>query len=240
MELATKKVAPDWQPLLAKAMVHLSPDYLAALNQTDWLPGPDKLFNAFSLPLKETRYILFGEGPYPRKDSATGYAFIDGAVTHLWSATGLSKQVNRATSLRNIIKLLLRADGQLDASDTSQSAIAALDKTNLIQTLQALQQNLLINGVLLLNASLVFSTKQRVKTDARHWLPFIEELLGQLADQEITLIFWGKIAGVIKSLPAARDFKCIEAEHPYNLSLIENLTMHHLFTPMKLLQKRGQ
>jgi uracil-DNA glycosylase len=71
------------------------------------------LFAAFAQPLDRVRYVLVGEGPYPRAESATGVCFMDGAVGDLWSEAGLSKPVNRATSLRNFMKMLLVADGQL-------------------------------------------------------------------------------------------------------------------------------
>ncbi|HAT31470.1 MAG TPA: uracil-DNA glycosylase, partial [Janthinobacterium sp.] len=64
------------------------------------------------------------EGPYPRAASATGVCFMDGAVGALWSEAGLSKPVNRATSLRNFMKMLLLADGQLALDATSGAALA--------------------------------------------------------------------------------------------------------------------
>ena len=77
------------------------PAYLSALAEDHFLPTQGRLFAAFSQPLEEVRYVLVGEGPYPREESATGVCFMDGAVRELWSTQGLSKPVNRATSLRN-------------------------------------------------------------------------------------------------------------------------------------------
>ena len=95
----------NWLPLIEDALTQVNPTYLSHLQDHDWLPGKRSVFNAFSIPLNKTRYILFGESPYPRPASANGYAFWDAAVTNLWSNTGLSKPVNRATSLRHIMKM---------------------------------------------------------------------------------------------------------------------------------------
>lgn len=231
-------VAPDWQPIVREAMTALPSEYLADLQERPWLPGPARALAAFELPLERTRFILFGEGPYPRAESATGHAFMDGAVGELWSETGLSKPVNRATSLRNLVKMLLLVRGDLAAEDLSQAAIARVDKTDLVQSLPELQANLHRAGVLLLNASLVFSTKARARHDARHWLPVMDRILAQLRERPVSLILWGKIAGVIQGLPSAAAFPAHESEHPYNLSFIHNPAMHDLFRPMDLLRRR--
>ncbi len=78
------------------------------------MPGSDQLLAAFKRERSGVRYLLIGESPYPRRESANGIAFYDAAVGSLWSEQGLSKPVNRATSLRNIIKTALLAEGLLD------------------------------------------------------------------------------------------------------------------------------
>lgn len=149
-------IAPDWRPLIEEALAQMAPAYLTELAQNEsWLPGPQNIFNAFSLPLAKTRYILFGESPYPRKQSANGYAFWDKAVTQLWSEQGLSKPVNRATSLRNFIKMLLITHGLLTPVNTSQAAISAVPKNGLVQTAADLFENMQKHGILLDRKSVV-------------------------------------------------------------------------------------
>lgn len=233
----TNQVHPSWQPLLETALHAMDPSYLESLaHDQTWLPGPEHIFNAFSLPLAETRSILFGESPYPRATSANGYAFWDGAVNTLWSPTGLSKAVNRATSLRNFIKMLLVTHQHLQSADTTQPSIAALDKSTFVQSIDALFSRLLQHGVLLLNASLVLS-QQAVRHDAKQWQPFMNSLLTQLADQrcDIQLILLGKIAETINRFPSAHAFPQLIAEHPYNLSFIHNAIVQDFFRPMRLL-----
>ncbi|CDZ79091.1 uracil-DNA glycosylase [Legionella massiliensis] len=224
---------PQWHKILTKALQLVDPQYLQQLrNSQDWLPGISNLLAAFSIPLNETKYILLGESPYPRQQSANGYAFWDQAVDNLWSISGLSKEVNRATSLRNWIKMLLTARGDLQ-SDCSQPAIAALDKTQYWQTGEQFFNSLINKGFLLLNASLVFS-EDKVRFHARQWQPFMHSILLQLAEQNpsLQLILFGRIA---EQVPEINLFSCLIAEHPYNLSFITNSQVLAFFKPLDLL-----
>lgn len=225
---------PEWHEILDKALQCVDKDYLQHLqNSKDWLPGIHNLFAAFSLPLSKTKYILLGESPYPRSESANGYAFWDNAVHELWSQTGLSKAVNRATSLRNWIKMMLVARGDLH-NDCSQAAIATLDKSKYCQTAEQFFNSLINKGFLLLNASLVYSDDKVVRYHARHWQPFMHNLLSQLAQYKhsLELILFGRIA---EQIPEANLFSCLIAEHPYNLSFITNPRVLAFFKPLDLL-----
>jgi uracil-DNA glycosylase len=240
---ALKLADPSWRPHLEaglRAMMEADPAYLPTLAEDDYLPTSGRLFAAFAL--QKVRYVLVGEGPYPRAESATGVCFMDGAVGALWSGTGLSKPVNRATSLRNFMKMLLVADGQLNIADTGGAALAPIAKAAhegaLIQTLPELQDKLVGQGFLLLNASLVFRKHVAPVVDARAWLPFqraVFAALGECEDKP-TLVLWGKIAEQLKKVPETEGFPQIHAEHPYNLSFIGHEGMHKLFGPMQLLR----
>lgn len=234
------KAHPSWHNCLQSALAQMSPSYLDKLSRNnDWLPGSDNLFNAFTLPVDKVNYILFGESPYPRKQSANGYAFWDQAVTSLWSESGMSKPVNRATSLRNIIKTLLVAEGMLSSDDTSQSNIAQIDKKGLVQTNSALFNNFLTQGFLLLNATLVLQTTN-VRKDANEWHPFIHFVLDFLCQQRphVQLILLGNIANTINKLIPSHCHKRLYAEHPYNHSFIKNTNILQFFRELHLLVKR--
>lgn len=244
----------SWRPILSaglQAIADATPDYLPALAADDYLPTKGRLFAAFSLPLDDVRYVLVGEGPYPRADSATGVCFMDGAVGSLWSEKGLSKQVNRATSLRNFIKMLLVAKGELSIEQTNGDAIMHVSSkahavdSPFIQTLPELQANLIAHGFLLLNATLVFRPHVPPIKDAKAWQPFLHTVLSALADRAEqkarvlpTLVLWGKVAEQLNALPPTSRFPKAVAEHPYNLSFIANPTMQALFGSMDLLMKR--
>ncbi|MDL2358553.1 MAG: uracil-DNA glycosylase [Pseudomonadota bacterium] len=240
---AVRRADPSWQPHLLEgleAVAAAHPAYLPALAADDYLPTGQRLFAAFALPLPAVRYVLVGEGPYPRAESATGVCFMDGAVGLLWSDTGLSKPVNKATSLRNFLKMLLVADGQLRAGATGAAALAPVAANALaggaIQTLAQLQHNLTGHGFLLLNAALVFRPHVPPVVEARAWLPFLQTVLAALAGSGAKLVLWGKIAEQLKQLPECAMLEQISSEHPYNLSFIDHAGMQQLFGPMQLLR----
>lgn len=233
-----KAVDPSWQSCLQEALSKMDPSYLQTLSDSDqWLPGPDNIFNAFSLPVDKVNFVLFGESPYPRAQSANGYAFWDAAVHQLWSATGLSKEVNRATSLRNIIKTLLVSEGMLRPYQTSQEDIANIDKKNLVQTNKEFFGNFLNHGFLLLNATPVLQINQ-VRKDANSWHPFIKHVLNFLfkARPNVKLILLGNIANTIDKLIEDPGIEKLYAEHPYNISFIHNDKMLDFFKPLNLLK----
>lgn len=219
--------------MLSSAFNAMDADYLQQFVKSDcYLPKKDFLLAAFSQPLSSCRYILLGESPYPRLESANGYAFWDNAVTSLWSGTGLSKDVNRATSLRNFIKMLLHARGDLE-DNFSQDAIAKVDKITFHQTAAAFFSGLMRHGFLLLNASLVYSEAQ-VPYHARHWQTFIQSLLDAFTKQSIDLQ-WILLGRIAQKLPVQARLVALRAEHPYNLSFITRPEVVAFFKPMDLL-----
>lgn len=240
LDFNTHTIDTSWQDTLALALSRVEPAYLDTLtHQSAWLPGSKKIFNAFSIPKSKVRVVLLGESPYPRPESANGYAFWDAAVGDLWSNTGLSKPVNRATSLRNFLKMLLVAGGLLTPENTTQAAIQALDKRNLIQTNQRLFENLLESGFLLLNTSLVFRPGH-VKEDAKAWRTFIETVLQSLRPENPRLLLLGRVAETLSRSNLLPNFEKIIAPHPYNLSFIEHPEIINFFRPLTLLGKSAR
>lgn len=237
--LNTTCIHPSWQPVVFSALKQVNKDYLVRLHTNPaWLPGSERIFAAFSQPLATIRFVLMGESPYPRAASANGYAFWDNATNGLWSSQGLEKKINRATSLRNFIKMLLLAEHLLTAQDLSQAAITKLSKTNLIETTVALFQRMLADGFLLLNASLVLSDLP-VRQDAKAWQGFIKIILDKLAtlNSPPTLLLFGQIAHSLTEVADLSPFPKLIAPHPYNLSFITNPKVLHFFAPMHLLLK---
>jgi uracil-DNA glycosylase len=234
-----KAVHASWHECLNKSLAKMDANYLVQLSQCHrWLPGHEKIFNAFSLTIDQVNYVLFGESPYPRAQSANGYAFWDADVAELWSSSGLSKKVNRATSLRNILKMLLIAEGSLDKNHTTQPDIANLDKSHFVQTNHEFFTQLLNKGFLLLNATLVLQDGPPQK-DARAWQPFIKELLACLLQRrpKVTFILMGRIANEIDKLLPHQPMQKLYVEHPYNLSFVTNPDVIQFFEPLGLLRK---
>ncbi len=233
-----------------------SPNYLAELLSSEFLPSRANLFAAFSQPVQCVRYVLVGEGPYPRADSANGYCFMDAAVESLWvrgAKSGLSKQVNRATSLRNFMKMLLVAERHIRLPDLNSTSIAKfvqamdVDSAPYVQTMADLQTNFLQRGFLLLNASLVFRSDVAPAKDAKAWSPFLERVFARLVTESlgaeaVKVILWGKIPDRLLALDCFDEpsrLIIVRAEHPYNLSFISNTEMHALFEPLQLLSSRS-
>lgn len=239
--ISTSSIHNDWLPLLKNALLKVDNSYLIELlNDDTWLPGRSLIFSSFKRDLNNCRYILFGESPYPRAESANGIAFYDAAVSDLWSAKGLSKGVNKATSLRNIIKSALLAEGHLALNSEgkiSQSAIAQLNKSHLIKTMVDFFSALEKKGFLLLNTTPVLHPLRKPAIDARFWQPFMHQLLIDLRQLKHppTLVLWGKIAQQIKVFPISKQYQKIVSEHPYNLSFINNPDMQLFFAQLKLL-----
>ena len=230
----------SWHRVLEKAFGAFDPEYLKYLqNDTGYFPDRNNFLNAFkTLPLHETKYILFGQDPYPREESAIGYAFIDGKVQKLFSETGLSKEVNRATSLRNFMKMLLLCEGELK-EDFSKEALAKVDTAKYIQSIHQLRQNFEKNGVLLLNMALVFSSKEESKKHIKAWRGFVREFLKGLheASADTELILFGKMAEEVEKLEEAKAFAKHILPHPYNISFITDPKARTLFEPMRLLRQ---
>jgi uracil-DNA glycosylase len=242
--ISRSEVHDEWKDILSEALETVDNAYLSQLvGSNAWLPGIDNLFRAFRRNRLGVRYVLIGESPYPRQQSANGIAFYDADVDELWSANGLSKSVNRATSLRNLIKTALLAEGHIRSDSQgkiSQASIADLDKTGMVQTLYELFQALESSGFLMLNATPVLHPERKPALEAKYWQGFLILLLGRLAaslDQTVTLVLWGKIAESIEPLEVADRYRKLVCEHPYNLSFIRNPAMQSLFRELKLLKR---
>ncbi|MCB4748179.1 MAG: uracil-DNA glycosylase [Sulfurovum sp.] len=229
----------SWQYILQHAYAQLDKDYRYFLESNKgYFPSCEHYFNAFkTLPRYKVKYILFGQDPYPRAESAGGYAFIDEKVKKLFSEQGLSKEVNRATSLRNFIKMALVARGDLDVADTSQPAIAALDKLTLIDSITQLRKNFEKNGILLLNTALIFTNKKSSNRHIKAWRPFMQSLLKEMKENNPKLILFGNHAKTLKKLLPLETYETIEMEHPYNYTFIANKKAQMFFGPMHLLEK---
>ncbi len=229
----------SWHTILQEAYTALEASYRSFL-ETDsgYFPSKAEYLNAFkTLPRHKVRYILFGQDPYPREESAKGYAFIDAKVKEIFSEKGLSKEVNRATSLRNFVKMALLARGELHEEDLSQEAIAGIDKRGLIDSIDALRLNFEKNGVLLLNTALIFTDKKSSSRHVKAWRPFIQTLLAALEEEHPKLILFGSHAKELKKRLPLEKFETIEIEHPYNHTFIHNKNALNLFGPMNLLEK---
>jgi len=228
-----------WDEILEYAYAGLDPKYRKFLEKDEgYFPSYTNFLNAFhTLPLEKTKYILFGQDPYPRRESANGYAFIDANVKKIFSEKGFSKEVNKATSLRNFFKMLLLSDGYLKEDDLGQEAISLIDKSAFIDSIDELRVNFESSGVLLINTALVFTCKEDTKLHVKEFRVFMQRLLSRLTECDIKLILFGSMAKDIKNLPSALEFKTVETLHPYNIGFITDKNVQKFFKPLRLLYK---
>ncbi len=232
---------PTWQDIVEESYGSLNFNYRKFLEEDEsYFPNYSNFLNAFkTLSLENAKYILFGQDPYPREKSAIGYAFIDGMVEKIFSKSGLSKKVNRATSLRNFIKMLLVANGVLDRNNTSKEEIARINTDAFIKDIMDLKNNFEKNGILLLNTSLIFTCKKDTSLHVKEFLPFMDRLLQKIKNKDIELILFGNMAKMIeKKLPITKEFKIFRTQHPYNVGFIKDSSVIDFFKPMNLLLKQ--
>lgn len=230
------RVHESWQEIINQALNSLDKKYLEFLDKGEYFPDKNNFLNAFkTLPLEKTKFILFGQDPYPRKQSASGYAFIDTKVEKIFSENGLSKEVNKATSLRNFIKMQLKANNYL--KNPTKEEIAKLNKDNLINSIIELRQNFEFYGILLLNMSLVFTDKKDSKKHIKQFKPFIQYVLKSLP-KNINLILFGSIAKDVKKL-LTNELDLFSCPHPYNISFIDDENVLLFFQKFRLLDKNA-
>ncbi len=232
------KVHPSWQEIVQECYSKLDANYRDFLEKdSGYFPSFSNFLNAFTtLPLDKTRYILFGQDPYPREKSAIGYAFIDGMVGDIFCVSGLSKSVNRATSLRNFIKMLLVANGNLDKNSTTKEQIGKIKKDGFITDIMQLKSNFEKNGVLLLNTSLIFTNKKETSLHVKQFRVFMNELLSRLQNKDIALILFGNIAKQMeKRFVPIKKYQLFKSQHPYNVGFIKDSSVIEFFKPMSLL-----
>lgn len=231
-------LGPEWLGLLEGPAASLDPAYLARLEVSDWLPGPDLMLAALRhLPLAEVNAVLVGESPYPRKGSAIGEAFHDGLVGTLWSGQGLAKPVNKATSLRNLVKMMLVAEGLVSPAAKAEE-IAALERSGLVDSLADVFAALRRHGVLCINATPVLADKNKAR-EAATWHRFTAGLLNGIhrARPEARFLLFGAFAKQFAEIEGAQAWPKLMAEHPYNVSFINDPAVLDYFRPLRLLRR---
>ena len=241
LALATRGLNPKWLKVVRRAAPNLDPTYCRDLEEVDWLPGPEKMFSVLhKLPVCRVKAVLIGESPYPRASSANGEAFHDSAVGDLWSESGLSKSVNCATSLRNLIKMLLVAEELLSPTATAKRDIAMIKplERQFVGTISDLFDNFRAAGILCINATPVLtSTKRR---DVAAWVPFMRTFLKALHCQkpDITFLAFGKFAQELVS--GINGLNCIISTHPYNGTFVNETNVVNYFRPLRLLRRASR
>jgi len=252
-QLIAKAMTPvrdSWRMVLSAAINAMPASYWDELAATHgWLPGPSLLFHSFArVDLDEAKHLLIGESPFPRAASANGVAFWDGGVTNLWDGSGgFVKDINKATSLRNLLKACLFADGRLKqdeyGADFVRKSYSASDH---VTTMAELFGNMFLEGVVPFNFVPVlmrhkYAAKWRHRRSLeRKWEPFNHCLLSAIRKQghRPAVVTFGRVAGMINETANAMGFNVITAVHPYNESFISDEAVVGWIGRLKILNRR--
>ena len=155
-ELKDKLLAPVsdfWRDKVAEWLDEVDERFLEALEADDWSPGLDSCLKAFAGEVCP-RVVWLGESPYVGQGRATGLSFLDGRVGALFYGNALHPAVNKATSLRNMLKAWFRADGRLQERQTNREHIQAMCKNALVQQITEVFEHGIEHGWLWLNGGL--------------------------------------------------------------------------------------
>lgn len=195
------------------------------IKQKDWeiylgedreetFPDREHTFRAINnVDISKVKIVIFGQDPYPRKESATGYAFWDGAVTN-WKQP-------LSPSLRNIFKSVLISKKLAVPTDSVAKLREIVAKNNLPEPGEFFQKSI-DNGVLWLNTSLTFTSKdtKELKRHLKFWNPIIKKIISAILSEseKIVFVFWGSKAKELQKIINKIDTKCsyeyVENNHP--------------------------
>ncbi|MBN2695623.1 hypothetical protein JXR93_13260 [bacterium] len=182
---------------------------------------------------EDVKVVVFGQDPYPREESAVGHAFWDGKVKSWNDAL--------SPSIRNIFKSVLVSKNLIQPSDKI-AKVREVVKKNGIMGPDRFFQNSIEQGVLWLNASLTFTSKDLKELD-RHltfWRPIIEKIIETLLNksESLVFIFWGGKAKVFQSFinktPKTAKIEFVENCHP----MLDTFQDKNSFTDIEEAQKK--
>lgn len=175
------------------------------------IPDQQAIFKLFYLiePHK-VKCVLYGEDPYPRLSSANGIAFWDQEVSRWTDKT-------KGNSLKHIMKALLIYK-RLARYDTSiEECRKIVVKDPLFPSPDELFVSWLNQGVLLLNRSLVYTTKAEKNGHIKYWEDFQHSLMSFFKAQKVPIVLWGKKAQSLEKALLKKDYPkdlIIKQGHP--------------------------
>ena len=217
-------VHESWRCLLSDALRGMDRDFLNSLNtDDDWLPGVKKCFAAFSVPRDRVRVVWLGESPYPKQGRAAGISFYDATIGPIFQPDGrFAPEVNRATSLRNILKAWLVAIGRLQMEGTNRDDIRHMNKEGLIQNLEELFRRGKEAGWLWLNAGLSLRTSEKKQPQIDAWHDLICRVLLDVSNRGAMSVLLGSFSDRFRCLVNDR----IMAPHPRNEDFLQCENIH--------------
>jgi len=205
-------------------------DYEYYLNDNNgFFPDLNDVFNAVNnIDLEnKTKVVIFGQDPYPRKESATGYAFWDGKIKS-WND-------RLSPSFKNIFKSILISYDLAQASDNIAKLRKSITENNIFSP-DEFFENSIKNNIIWLNASLTFESKAQTSLNKhlKFWNPIIKKIIIELLDSSeyVLFVFWGKKSMKFQNFIEKSKYEnyfFIENGHP----MLENFHDKNSFTEIK-------
>ena len=210
-----RPVDPSWRDFLSERLQDLDEAFAEELEASPgWLPGADRCLAAFSVPRCDVRVVWLGESPYPRQHSATGLSFQDAAVGEMFREDGrLAVGINRATSLRNVLKAWFVATDRLAIGQTSSNDVRRMDRRGLVGQLDEVFQRGRQNGWLWLNAGLSLRPARAKAGQIRKWEGLVNAVLADVSGRGACVALMGRFAERFEPAcnhPLVSDHPCRE------------------------------
>lgn len=238
METLKAILTPEWYEVL-KDEIMKNPEWERYLggDREDTFPERENTFRAINeIDINKAKVVIFGQDPYPRKESATGYAFWDGKIVD-WNNP-------LSPSLRNLFKSVLVSKGWAKTTDCVADVRRIVTEKQLMQP-GAFFKNSIDQGVVWLNASLTFTSKdtKELRRHLKFWKPMIKLIIESLMakNSDLVFVFWGAKAKVfqkiISNVQSECRFEYVENNHP----MMESFHLKNTFNDISNAQiKLGQ
>ena len=209
-------VHESWREILQCGLRRMCRSYVESLMGAPywWLPGPAKCLRAFCIPQDQVKVVWMGESPYPRRRSATGYAFEDGRANLMFGGNG-NFGGGIDASLRTILKAWFVATRRLEPTCTRKRDIKAMTKQGVVENPTEIFRRGREHGWLWLNAApgfFITGDNTDKARQVRYWSPVVQGALLSLRDVPgVKSVLIGNLARE-EHRDVAPD--CIEASHP--------------------------
>ena len=213
-------VSDFWRNDVAEWLDAVDVRFLASLEGDDWRPGPDLCLAAFTGDVCP-RVVWLGKSPYAKAERATGLSSHDGTTDTLFHGCALDARINKATSLRNMLKAWLRADGRLREGETNAEHVQAMCKEGLVEHVGALFEHGIEEGWLWLNAGLSIGGRLEESAHWCGWWPFVTRAVASASASHAVVVLLGAWAKTYRS-DVLEEELVVEAVHPRNESFVEH------------------
>jgi uracil DNA glycosylase len=181
-------LVPYWFEVLYPIIVNLKNYEYFLMDENRFYPDFINRFNAVNNIdfNNDVQIVVFGQDPYPRKESAIGYAFWDGKIVS-WDSP-------LSPSFRNIIKSILINENLVNRESKIKEIRDIIKKNNIFSP-DDFFRNSIKKGVIWLNASLTFEAKSQkiLNKHLNFWEPIVEVIIDKIltGSKNVIFVFWG-------------------------------------------------